>query len=56
MSRPTQLASELESLHCAAADQLEGLYKARVALERERCAQMAAAKDDLELSLRVWSS
>lgn len=48
-----QVAKELESLHAAAAEQLEGLYEARLALEGERLAQLAAAKDDLELSLKV---
>ncbi|KAF6260716.1 hypothetical protein COO60DRAFT_1637364 [Scenedesmus sp. NREL 46B-D3] len=47
-----QVAKELESLHAAAAEQLEGLYEARLALEGERLAQLAAAKDDLELSLK----
>jgi hypothetical protein len=48
-----QVAKELETLHAAAAEQLEGLYEARLALEGERLAQLAAAKDDMELSLKV---
>lgn len=48
-----QAVKELEALHVAAAEQLEGLYEARLALEAERLAQMTAAKDDLELSLKV---
>ena len=44
---------ELEALHVAAAEELEGLYEARLALEQERLAQLQAAKDDLELSLKV---
>ncbi|KAF8067333.1 CFAP57 [Scenedesmus sp. PABB004] len=47
-----QLFAELESLHVAAAEQLEGLYEARLALEAERYARLAAAKDDLELGLK----
>jgi hypothetical protein len=43
-------------LHAAAAEQLEGLYEARLALEGERLAQLAAAKDDVELSLKVGSN
>ncbi len=35
--------SELEALHASAADELEGLYEARLALEAERYRQMAAA-------------
>jgi hypothetical protein len=46
---------ELEGLHLSAAEQLEGLYEARLALERERLKQVAAAKDDVELSLKVGS-
>lgn len=48
-----QAVKELESLHVAAAEELEGLYEARLALEQERLAQLQAAKDDLELSLKV---
>jgi hypothetical protein len=48
-----QILKELEGLHLSAADQLEGLYEARLALEKERLKQLAAAKDDLELSLKV---
>lgn len=53
-----QILKELEGLHLSAAEQLEGLYEARLALEKERLRQMAAAKDDLELSLKValWSN
>jgi hypothetical protein len=47
------VAKELETLHAAAAEQLEGLYEARLALEGERLAQLAAAKDDVELRLKV---
>lgn len=49
-----QAVRELEALHVAAAEQLEGLYEARLALEAERMAQLVAARDDLELSLKVW--
>lgn len=49
------MVQELEALHLAAAEQLEGLYDARLALEAERMRHLAAAKDDLELSLRVRS-
>jgi hypothetical protein len=52
----TQILKELEGLHLSAAEQLEGLYEARLALERERLKQLAAAKDDVELSLKVCSS
>lgn len=48
-----QAVKELEFLHVAAAEELEGLYEARLALEQERLAQLQAAKDDLELSLKV---
>lgn len=48
-----QILKELEGLHLSAAEQLEGLYEARLALEKERLRQMAAAKDDLELALKV---
>lgn len=48
-----QILKELEGLHSSAAEQLEGLYEARLALEKEKLRQMAAAKDDLELSLKV---
>jgi hypothetical protein len=48
-----QILKELEGLHLSAAEQLEGLYEARLALEKERLRHMAAAKDDLELSLKV---
>lgn len=49
----SQILKELEGLHLSAAEQLEGLYEARLALEREKLKQMAAAKDDVELSLKV---
>lgn len=49
-----QILQELEGLHLSAAEQLEGLYEARLALEKEGLKQLAAAKDDLELSLKVW--
>lgn len=48
-----QILEELEGLHLSAAEQLEGLYEARLALEKERLRQLAAAKDDIELSLKV---
>lgn len=51
-----QILKELEGLHLSAAEQLEGLYEARLALEKERLRHMAAAKDDLELSLKVTLS
>lgn len=50
---PAQAVCEVEALHASAAEQLEGLYEARLALEAARMRQLAAAKDDLELSLRV---
>jgi hypothetical protein len=52
----TQILKELEGLHLSAAEQLEGLYEARLALEKERLKQLAAAKDDIELSLKVGST
>lgn len=51
----TQILKELEGLHLSAAEQLEGLYEARLALEKERLRQLAAAKDDIELALKVGS-
>lgn len=47
-----QVVNELEALHGSAAHELETLYEARLALEAERLAQLGAAKDDLELSLK----
>ncbi len=46
----TQIVHELEGLHSAAADELEALYEARLALEAERVRQLAAARDDAELA------
>lgn len=39
-----QAVRDIEALHSAAADELEALYEARLALERERLAHMTAAK------------
>eukprot|EP00879_Flechtneria_rotunda_P002831 GHRR01003044.1.p1 GENE.GHRR01003044.1~~GHRR01003044.1.p1 ORF type:complete len:947 (+),score=451.86 GHRR01003044.1:130-2841(+) len=47
-----QVVKELESLHIAAAEQLEGLYEARLALEMEKLNQLQAAKDDMEFSFK----
>jgi len=44
---------ELEGLHASAAEELEGLYEARLAVEAEKLRQMSATKDDLELHFKV---
>lgn len=53
LSGCAQILKELEGLHLSAVEQLEGLYEARLALERERLKQLNAAKDDLEFSIKV---
>eukprot|EP00775_Hariotina_reticulata_P011301 gene11301-11451_t len=47
-----QVMRDLEALHASAAEELEGLYEARLALEAEKLKQMSAAKDDLELHFK----
>jgi hypothetical protein len=41
-----QVMSEVEALHASAADELEALYEARLALEAERLAQALASRED----------
>jgi len=47
---PSQLVAELARAHGAAAEELEGLYEARLAFEAGRYAQLQTAKTDAELS------
>jgi hypothetical protein len=47
---PARPLQEVEGLHLAAAQELEALYERRLALEAERCRQLAAARDDAQFA------